>query len=583
MAGTYVGIDIGSKSTKLVILEANPKMTYVDSCIFPTPLELGENAQQQIDSRIFLQEVTKVIPVSKLRQSRVALNLPPASISILSIFLPIMGTKELKAAAVNEAKRKMIPASGPNHVFECFLLGERMVNVVTRFEVLVVRTDKVYIQRLIDVFKNVDIIPSLIIPSSFTFSLLPVFSQENSQKDIDMAVVDLGLTSFSISIFREGELNFFRNTMYGVQDVIQDFAQRLGLSEQRIEEEIKAKGVPEVNFNLKDKVAVAEEIMRQKYESSIKTQESGVPEEINLLELRMLWQGHIDKILHELRRSLSYYKEQSGGRRIEYINFIGGGCHIGNLFEILTSQIGGMCKTVLPFEGIEVPPDKQKITDKVSSPVLSSAVALALSLGVKSKRHDTINFVPLDLRQRELAEKRRIFIVTTLVLLIAVFGFLTLQTIISSVSLSNNIKKTGFDLERFKRTSGRLKDLTQREKLFEQRLSLSESLSQKRLLVLAPLNDLKKIIPDKVYLTSFKLGLGKVEIKAIVYADYENALTIVDQFKKNLVALPYFSNIEITPLKFEKVSPQFGGGTSEVQIDQESDRDFVVTADFTVK
>jgi Tfp pilus assembly PilM family ATPase/Tfp pilus assembly protein PilN len=473
----------------------------------------------------------------------------------------------------------MIPAYGPNHIFECLLLGERIINQVVRHEVLVVRTDNLYISELIDIFrKNLDLTPVVITPSNFAFPQVPFFRSQPVNKEVDAALVDIGFTSVTISIFREGKLSFFRNTVYGMQDIIQDISQRLGFSEAKTDEIIKEKGVPEVNFNLKDKVAVAEEIMRQKYEAGLKAQETGVEEEINLLELRMLWQAHIERILHEFRRSLSYYKEQTGGRQVEFIDFAGGGCLVQNLVKILTEQIGGKCRAVQPFEGIQL-----QGAEKTGGPIFTGAVSLALSAVRTGRAADIVNFLPPDLRKKEQAAKRRIIILLSVICLISAFGLLSLQLFLSNVLIRKNIKGIEFELGRIKRVSTRLKDLSQRERTFGQRLSQAELLSQKNRAVLKPLLEVPKILPEGVYLTGLKIAEGKLEIKARVFADYEEATKIVEEFQQKLSGLSFLSNVQVEPFKIVKIFPQLSEGGEGITLDRPRDRDFKVTADMAAQ
>jgi type IV pilus assembly protein PilM len=575
----FLGIDIGNAQTKVVFLESAAKQEIAEGFIFPTPFETTQTAFRKIDAKVFVDELTRAVPVNKLRSCRIAVDVPSVLITAMSLFLPVMSRKELVSAAVNEAKRKMIPAYGPNHIFECLLLGERRINQVLRHEILVVRTDALYINELIDIFrKNLDLTPVVITPSSFAFPLLPFFRSQPLNKDSDAVLVDIGSTSVTISIFREGKLSFFRNTVYGMQDIIQDISQRLGFSENKTEEIIKEKGIPEVSFNLKDKVAVAEEIMRQKYEAGLKAQETGIEEEINLLELRMLWQAHIERILHEFRRSLSYYKEQSGGRQVEFIDFSGGGCHVQNLVKILTEQIGGKCRSVLPLEGMQARGQGDN-----RGAIFTGAVSLALSVAQKGRTTEMVNFLPADLRKKELAAKRRIVILLTVICMIAAFGLLSLQLFLSNVLLRKNIKGIEFELGRINRVSTRLKDLSQREKAFGQRLAQTSNLIQKNQLVLNPLSEMPRVIPPEVYLTGLKIAEGKLEMKARVYADYEKAVSIVEAFQQKLAAFGFLSNVQAEPFKIDRIFPQLSEGGEEVILDRPRERDFTITADMAAQ
>ena len=639
---TYIGIDIGNCYTKVVELECKPAPVLVNHIIFQTPFlsliqpgltppflaaknssSVERAGLRQIDAKIFWQEITKYVPLEKIRSSHIATSLPSNAVSAITLLLPRLTKNELTIAAHTEAKRKMIPASTSEHVFESSIIGTRIVAKIPRFEVLVVRSERRFIQQILELFQAINTAPELI--SCGGYALFTLLSAEAiDKKDVDSAFVDISYNSINASILREGRLSFFRSTSFGIQDIIQDISKQLDLPENIVAAAIKEKGVPEVNLDLKDRVAVAEEIMRQKYEAGIKAEETGIKQEINLLELRMLWQAHIERIIHELRRSFAFYKEQSEGRRVEYIYFLGGSCQIKNLINLLTKQIGGQWEIVLPFKGIGTGALKENefTQDTSSSPIFTSAASLALTIHLaKTKRIESINFLPLELkRKRKIALKHLIL----LIIKIALAGALTLLSILT---LANNrlikaaIKKTGMELSKIKDVSDTLKELNAQENKIKQELAQIEELISKRPDFLYPLNALSKALPEEILLTTVSIhkvlsGASepapvpveadmpldetataqttnsivttgenyRIKIRAEVFGDYEKAASIIEAFRNNLQISSYFSNINIAPLRLEKISPIASGALNQgIILTQAITRTFVLTADIIFK
>ena len=212
---------------------------------------------------------------------------------------------------------------------------------------MVIRTDKDYIRNLLNLLREAGITPAFITPGSC--SVPNIIPKNLLAKDEDALFVDIGAASLSMHICKEGRLAVTRDITYGINDIIQDLSQQLNLSRQIIENAVREHGVPQASLDIKDKVAAAEEVMRQKYAAGNSSLEAGV----NLLELRILWQTHIDRIVQELRRSFIYYKEQSGGRKIEYIYFLGGGSRIKNLVDTVSGSIGGAGLSRLLSRGLQ--------------------------------------------------------------------------------------------------------------------------------------------------------------------------------------------------------------------------------------
>src|SRR3989338_7946892 len=102
-----------------------------------------------------------------------------------------------------------------------------------------------------------------------------------------MAFIDLGAGNLNISICRSGRLVLTRSLGYSLKDIATDIGGQLGITKDEAESIIMEEGIPLVDFDPKNKVAIADEIMRQKYDPGRVS--SGKAHEINPLELRMLW------------------------------------------------------------------------------------------------------------------------------------------------------------------------------------------------------------------------------------------------------------------------------------------------------
>lgn len=621
---TFIGIDIGSRYTKVIELEHRPQAKGLLNCfLFATPYsDQDQPGPGQIDPKRFWDEITRHIPLERIKSTRVGVSLPANSVMATTLLIPRVAKNELPVVAQNEARRKMIPASTPEHIFESSLVGVRIAAKIPRFEVLVMRSEKQYVRRVLELFKHAGVSPSSIaFAPCALFTLAP--DEVLKKQDVDTAFVDIGWQSVNTSITREAKLAFFRNAPYGLRDIIQDLSLRLGRPEPEAEEIIKEKGIVEVDFDLKDKVAAAEEIMRQKYEASLKNQGADQKEEINLLELRLLWQAHIDRIIHELRRSLSYYKEQSEGRRVEYIYFLGGGSQIKNLVSLLMKQVGGQGEAMLPFRNLN-PPQGGPAKDANSTPIFSNACALTLGLSLKDNGGAAIiNFLPWELKKKEALAARRLTILSVKFILAFLFSAISLAAFINNRSVRSAIKKVEADLNEAKGIADTLKNLSQRDKKIKQESAQIQELINRRPDFYLPLMHLARAIPQEVLLTRVSIakasdagypgagqeynrvpaadlgaetapadtipqasggsnsrGAYRIEIKAEVFADYETANLIVEHIRASLEAIAHFKNIQISPLKLEKISPRVTSDTSKaLSLTLPMARVFTVTAD----
>lgn len=619
----FIGIDIGNRYTKVVELEHKVQTKLNEYIIFKTPyLSAGQHGHLQIDKDSFWQEITKKIPLQKIRASEVSVNIPSGAISVTTLLLPRVAKHELNTVAQTEAKRKMIPASGPNHIFENTLIGEKIVAKIPRFEVLVVRSDKFFIQKIIDLFKDKDIIPALITPSCF--AVLNVFSKDAWSKEEDTAFVDIGANTINISICKEAKLIFTRNVVYGIEDTIKDISRQIGLSEDEVDKAVREYGVPQVSFDLRDKVAIAEEIMRQKYEISLKS-EAPISSQVNLLELRMLWQGHIDRIIQELRRSFIFYKEQSEGRRINRIYFLGGGSQIKNLVTALSASIGGQCQIVLPFKGLPMSKEKIVEDETASTPIFTDAAGLASAFIVRDKKEIAINFLPVELKRKKALAKRRLIFMSIGIVLGAGFILFLVKTLFTNLSLKSSIHNIKLQLSSAKDITDKLKKLDEQETKVQGLSAEAENIIKQRRKFHSLLQALVKSMPSQMLLTKISIskadlsrvvgevpnnsgdtGSGQeeagdttetdsgssnvssagvvqeryqIEISGWVAADYEQALKLMEQFHAGLELTGYFNNINIPPLELEKVSSRNSGIDENLSLTQVKIRNFTAAAE----
>lgn len=634
---TFLGIDIGSRYTKLVEIERKASATLLNYAIFETPYlpQSRLSGQKEINSELFWQEAAKHIPLERIRASRIGINLPSSSITAATLLLPRVAKNEINIIARTEAKRKMIPAAEPSHIFETSVVAERVAANVPRLEVLVARTDNFYLQQLLELFKSINASASIItLTGSSLSTLLP--AEVLGKKEVDAACVDIGLHSIVTSVLREGRLNFFRNTAFGISDIVYDITKSLSLPEKNIENAVKENGVPGVSFDLKDKVAVAEEIMRQKYEASLQAQKTNSQEEINLLELRALWQTHIERVIHELRRSLAFYKEQSGGRRIEYLYFLGGGCQIKNLVDLLVKQIGGQCGILLPFKNMQVsaPEAKAFTEDPSSSPIYANSAAIALAIPLKGKTAEVINFLPRELKKKELFAARRLTLLVIITTLILACALSSIGIAMRNYALKTAIKNARARLNKIKDVSESLKDLSLRQQKINQATIQIEEIIKGGADFSAVLKTLANAVGRDILLSRISIyqsdakvalqtgpghvydmtdGQGrppgieppipigarppvpvmaqaalisqmyKLELNAEVFADYEGAGKIIELLRENLESGAYFSGINITPLKLEDIAPQAPGGLNqEISLTLPRARAFTLTADVNI-
>lgn len=589
---TYIGVDIGSRFVKVVQLEHTTKVVVSNAFMFPVPL--ARKNPPQLNAQEFIKELTKHIPLGVLRNSSVAVNIPSSLVNALVVVLPkIKNRRELTIAVNAEAKRKMVPTPGPESVFEHSVVGEVIENKIPRYEVVVIKTERAYIHDTLELFSRMEgIHPKIITPISCTVINTSLPDSEAFQKDT--AFVDLGYTSLAITITKKGQMCFFRNVKFGLKDVISRISSSLSLTLEEVEKIIKEKGVPEVDIDLADKVKVAEEIMRQKYEASL---QEGVEEEVNPLELRMLWAAEIERIIHEVRRTLIFYKDQSQGRRVEHLSFLGGGAQIKGLLPELVSQLGGGFHKDIISEQLGIHLDRD-ISSYVRENhfLFSPALSLAMTVLNLMKTKDRVNFLPLYLKKKETIVHRQVAAIVCGMCLVAALFLGWLKFEISTNVLRKTSNNLDFEMQRIRRVLEKIEQFEDEKRMIAEKYERAGEIISSRIDVVPALRVISDLIPSEVVLSSLTFqkrvnkgfievesrasrrrieeveGIEEVEekessgqitpeeyfalnIEALCADDYENTLSRALWFKERIEKSGIFREVKVILPVLEKVNP----------------------------
>ncbi|MDD4907951.1 MAG: pilus assembly protein PilM, partial [Candidatus Omnitrophica bacterium] len=342
----------------------------------------------------------------------------------------------------------------------------------------------------------------------------------------------------------------------------------LGISQEKAEEVLKTHGVPEIPFDIKDRVAIAEEIMRQKYEGGQSTQD------VNLLELRLLLQPHLERIINELRRSFIYYKEQTGGERVERIFFSGGGSHIKNLVPSLARQIGGKCEIINILRNMHPPADETAAAILAKNSAIY-ACALGLAIGIESKKQEIINFLPSDLAQHEQMARIKLYSILAILALVAVCASAYFNSVFSARSLRMLLEEKKSQVALLAPAVKKGEILKKRGQRFKAIAEQSEALRKQNIKFEPLLVELSRLLPAEAILTSADISEGVgiqegaiqkksfaatsglfLKLTGNIMSTYEEGLQILEKLKTDMQGSAYFKDITAVFSQPETLSPQ---------------------------
>jgi len=584
-----LGIDVGTNSVKVVRIEQKGKPVVVDAFSFPTPYDGGP---AKISHKGIYDNIVGCIPLRELRNIEIAINIPSSRTIVLVVELPKMGKKEIEIAAINEARKKMLPTPGPDSIFEYLLLEEIMAGKIARYEVLIIKTEKSAIEDTLKLFEFFEgVLPALLSPACYTIT--NILSRGSDLYKQNSAFVDMGYESIDITVTKKGKLRFYRNIKFGVKDIVNHFASSLGLKPEIVQKMMYENGVPEISIDLKDKVKVAEEIMRQKYEASLKGEAGN---EVNLIELRMLWDAEIERLVNEIRRSLIYYSEQTHGSRVDNVFIMGGGAQIKGVAPILKKSFAGL-DILTPFSHIDINiKGKNKDYFNENQLLFAAAASLALSVPLAQRKKEVIDFLPEEIKKQKVVFQRQLSIIFVLIVIFALAFLAWLKVYMDNNILSGSISKLEFESKKSQAVIDTLKDQQSQKQSIDERLKEAQTIIKKRVDMRAALSELRRLMPPEVTLRSFKMGsaapAGGPEIRgrkprfarayhaaieAFCTADYEQGLKLANALTQALNGGVHFTNAQLVFAPIEAIKPVFS--KEKVALTAAQTRNFTLSVD----
>ncbi len=150
-----------------------------------------------------------------------------------------------------------------------------------------------------------------------------------------------------------------------------------------------------------------------------------------------------------------------------------------------------------------------------------------------------INLLPREIEQKAAARKRGILIAGIVILVVAIFIGIYLLKVAKLTSINGDIKEVQSELSNLKATVKKVNDIQQRKDRLNRKITVIKNLMKSRLLYPIFFEEMAKVMPANVWLTSLNTttGEGKLTLSMGVnatdnyaVADFINALKVSDNF-----------------------------------------------------
>ncbi len=342
MAGTLVGLDVGSHSIKAVELaRAGGRFRIARAGVVPTPPgAVVEGAAG--DPKVLGPAVRRALEQAGIRNRRVNAALSGRAVVVREIRLPQMPDEELAQAVRFEAER-YLPAGSKDPAVDFQVLERVQEGQTTRLDVLFVAARREVVDGFVAALGEAGVSPEVLEVTSF--ALMRLFQDEGREGAVVLA--DLGADSSDILVVHNGRLRLARTVPVAGNALTRAVAGLLGLEPGAAQAAKEEKGVAVANpASLSDP-------------ASARIADAILPV--------------LGDILTEVRRSMDYFSSRWAGEPVRKVILTGGTARLQNLPALFADELNvpvevGDAFRVLPAERV----------DPALGPVLATAAGLAL-------------------------------------------------------------------------------------------------------------------------------------------------------------------------------------------------------------
>ncbi len=332
-----LGLDIGSHSVKCVQLEKRGTGTYrllsVRTFeIAPEGIELEEDPKKMTVSAI-----KKAIEGINLKRTAIITAIGGVSTAIRQIELPFMTEKELSSAIKWEA-RNYIPFDINDVELDYQIINTSKAS--NKLDIILVSVIKDFVRYHVELLREIPIEPQIIDVNPLALVNAVMFNEE-IDRDEFVVLMDIGDKNTTLSIYGEEGQYFVRNIMISGNDFTDDIMRGNGLS-----------------------YADAERLK--------KSQDSG-----GLIETI---KPSLDNLVREVRRSLTFYENQTKIKGFSTIILTGGSAPLMGLDGYLSAELGLPVEIFNPFRKIDVE------QASMLAPFEKDLCKLALAVGLAIRR-----------------------------------------------------------------------------------------------------------------------------------------------------------------------------------------------------
>lgn len=289
------------------------------------------------------------------------------NIFVKFISLPQMPRDDLRQSIWWEAERSA-PFSLQGAVFDYHVLKEVTFEDGTKkVDVLVAAAPRKEIEDHTDLLRRANLNPVAVSVKPFSVAAaLRNAAVRSTEKCV--VIVDIGSTTTTLVVLKEGHISFIREIRIGDQDLTRAICDELGVDDthaeilkrrhgcalQEEEARLLAIAVREELDHMKDGIAFWEDI-RDEAKGKIQTRDVSTPEGAEEAKQVSVAIRHVlEKLLGEFERSLGFYRQQAPEDKVTLLILSGKGAEFRDLDKLIGARMQLEVQVANPVAGVKM-------------------------------------------------------------------------------------------------------------------------------------------------------------------------------------------------------------------------------------
>ncbi len=313
-----IGVDLGDSAVKLVQVKKSGNTW----AVLDMDMEPVRRKEQRPVPADLARALETLVRRKRLRKKRVSVSLDPSTCAIRELMVPVVPDEELDQI-ISWETGKQIEFDEETHNIDYIIHNREEAQSGGKYRVMAVVSKKSDLSRTVAMVESAGLrVGRLGLPADAVRTVMA--ANPDVEPHVGTAAIDLGLSSTSLTIMKEGQLRFSRQLSFSLNEVIRAVAEQTGTDEDHAVQLLQG-----LSFVEDDP-------------------------ETDTDKTRIMVRPVMERLIAEINRSFTFYASVSRGDTVDRAFITGGFAHTPGIESFFLEQLGVVTHVLEPFKGMKL-------------------------------------------------------------------------------------------------------------------------------------------------------------------------------------------------------------------------------------